>query len=233
MLAPARIWLTAADNPQPSPAPADACLPVPADWLSRLAVGDRLRFRDTRGASRLMTVVDTANGYWAECTRTAYVATGSVLRLCRPGGAQDEAIVEAVVGDLPPVSVPIVLKAGDELLLTRDPAPGQPAMRDAQGRLVGAAHVSCTLPEVFADLRIGERVWLDDGKIGGVIEQVGPDQVLLRITRAAAKGVKLGSDKGINLPDSTLRPASVDGPGLGASAVHRGPCRHGRPVLRP
>jgi pyruvate kinase len=205
VLAPARIWLTATDHPQPPPTPADACLPVPRNCLLRLAVGDRLRFRDARGAARSMTMVDIANGYWAECAQTAYVATGNVLRRCRPGGAQDEAIVEAVVGDLPPVSVPIVLKAGDALLLTRDPAPGRPAMHDAQGRLLQAAHVSCTLPEVFADLQIGERVWLDDGKIGGVIEQVGPDQVLLRITRAAAKGVKLSSDKGINLPDSALR----------------------------
>ncbi|MFC7670985.1 pyruvate kinase [Hymenobacter humi] len=50
----------------------------------------------------------------------------------------------------------------------------------------------------------GERVWFDDGKIGGVVEQVEPDTLHVRITQARLKGEKLRNDKGINLPDTRL-----------------------------
>jgi pyruvate kinase len=46
---------------------------------------------------------------------------------------------------------------------------------------------------------------MDDGKIGGAIERVTPEEVLVRITRAKPNGSRLGAEKGINLPDSDLR----------------------------
>jgi pyruvate kinase len=71
--------------------------------------------------------------------------------------------------------------------------------------VIEPARVSCTLPEIFADVRAGERIWLDDGKIGGVIEEASDAEVRLRIVRAKPTGSKLLADKGINLPDSDLR----------------------------
>jgi pyruvate kinase len=60
------------------------------------------------------------------------------------------------------------------------------------------------LPEIFDDVQAGERIWFDDGKIGGTIAKVEPDRIFVRITQARPGGEKLRSDKGINLPDSTL-----------------------------
>jgi pyruvate kinase len=205
--APARIWLTADDDRQPPPTPADACLPVPGDWLARLAPGDRVVFRDARGAIRFLTLTEAGGGgWWTECRRTAYVSTGTVLCTRRPGPKRQAGEEEqARVGELPPLVMPIVLKPGDTLVLTRDPAPGRPAERDALGQAVRPAHISCTMPEVFADLKPGERVWLDDGKIGGILQRIEPDRVEVQITQATPKGTKLGADKGINFPDSNLR----------------------------
>lgn len=62
---------------------------------------------------------------------------------------------------------------------------------------------------MFNDVKPGEHVWLDDGKIGAVIESVGKKQLKLRITRARAKGEKLRADKGINFPESALRLPSL------------------------
>ena len=59
-------------------------------------------------------------------------------------------------------------------------------------------------PEAFAVTRRGHHVWLDDGKLGGVVESVDPDSIELRITSAGAKGSKLRAGKGINLPDAVL-----------------------------
>ena len=52
--------------------------------------------------------------------------------------------------------------------------------------------------------RAGEPVWFDDGTIGGVIEHVTVDELLIRITQAAADGSKLRPEKGINFPETRL-----------------------------
>jgi pyruvate kinase len=71
--------------------------------------------------------------------------------------------------------------------------------------MLAPAHVPCTLPEVFSQVKAGERIWFDDGRIGGIIRRVRKDHVQVEIVQCAAKGATLRSDKGINLPDSDLR----------------------------
>jgi pyruvate kinase len=91
------------------------------------------------------------------------------------------------------------LGTGDHLLLTRE-AHGSPP-HHAEPR---PAQIGCSLPEAFTVTRRGHHVWLDDGKLGGVVEAVEQNSIELRITSAAAKGAKLRAGKGINLPDAAL-----------------------------
>jgi pyruvate kinase len=91
------------------------------------------------------------------------------------------------------------LGIGDRLLLTRN-VDGTPSDR-------GERHVpqiGCSLAEAFTVTRCGHHVWLDDGKLGGVVEAVDQDTIELRVTSAGAKGSKLRAGKGINLPDAVL-----------------------------
>jgi pyruvate kinase len=90
-------------------------------------------------------------------------------------------------------------------VLTRWPLPGHPAIYGEHDQIELPATISCTLPEIFADLHPKEPVWFDDGKIGGVIESVSAERVTVRITTAKPGGDKLGEDKGINFPDSAIR----------------------------
>jgi pyruvate kinase len=199
VIAPVRLWLTTEQTMGVSPSPTDVTIPLPAQWLAQLQVGETLRFRDARGASRRMQIVQSAGQGWvAEMNRTAYLATGMPLR-------SERLEMAAEIGPLPPLVLPLVLSPGDRLYLTRSLEPGRPAKLDQAGGILESARIGCTLPEVFADLRLGERIWFDDGKIGGVIEEVTHDHVQVQITRARAKGENLLGDKGINLPDSKLR----------------------------
>jgi pyruvate kinase len=91
------------------------------------------------------------------------------------------------------------LGIGDHLVLTR--------AADVRLPEAGAgppARIGCSLPEAFTVTRRGHHVWLDDGKLGGVVEAVDPDSIVVRITSAGAKGSKLRPGKGINLPDAGL-----------------------------
>lgn len=109
------------------------------------------------------------------------------------------------VGNFPPQGNAIVLHQGDLLLLTKERLPGRSTTLDSAGRVLSPAQISCTPPEVLEDIRAGERVWLDDGKIGGVVEKVDTDGIHVHITHARLQGEKLRGDKGINFPDSMLR----------------------------
>jgi pyruvate kinase len=107
------------------------------------------------------------------------------------------------IGPLPAAPQAILLRAGDRLVLTRTAAAGYPARRGPKGP--EPAHIPCTLPEVFRDVRLGEPVWLDDGKIGGIVASNDGREIVVKITHARAAGVRLLPDKGINLPLSNLR----------------------------
>ncbi|MDR3631982.1 MAG: pyruvate kinase [Desulfocapsaceae bacterium] len=207
VVAPARVWLTPKDAARQPPTPASATLPVPGLWLARLRLGDRLTCADARHARRSFTVVDvTDGGCWAESVKTAYIVPGTVLR--RRGGRvgiDDETVVEHI----PSQTNSIFLQQGDLLVLTLDSRPGRPAVLDSAGQVLTPAMIGCTIPAVFEDVRSGEPVWFDDGKIGGVIEKVENDRVHIRITHAPLRGARLKGDKGINLPDSDFRLAAM------------------------
>jgi len=79
--------------------------------------------------------------------------------------------------------------------------------READGDRV--AGVTISIPSVIRDVKVGEHIWFDDGKIGGIIETVDEHCFLVRITKAKVNGVKLRSEKGINLPDTKLNLPSL------------------------
>jgi pyruvate kinase len=204
---PARVWLYPESEAMHPHAPADANLPIEGDWLKSVAPQDEIRFTDARGAGRSLRVVDKmGNGFWAEADQTAYVLPGTDLKLVRAsrGGHQSRTRL-GKVGKLPPQPGSIRLKPGEFLTLTREPLPGQPAQFDAKGRLIMNASISCSLPEIFTQVKSGERILIDDGKIAGVIRSSGKNKILVEVTQARADGEKLLPDKGINLPDSHLK----------------------------
>jgi len=211
VVSPARIWLTPSSGPEIPPEPADAVIPVPRAWLGRLKRKNCIRFTDARGASRTMTVAGVAgDGRWAEAVRTAYIVPGLVLEIRRPARNGNSARVwRTQVGAIPPKEQTLRLKLGDTLVLTRSLQPGRPAERDNKGTLIRPAQIGVSLSEFFDSVRPGEPVWLDDGKIGGVIRNVAPEAVSVEITQARPSGEKLGPEKGINVPESVLRLPSL------------------------
>lgn len=189
VLAPARAWLSAGGA---ATVPPDAVvLPVSAAWLAALEPGEHVTFVDTRGRPRGLHVgAGSSAGRWAETRRGAYLVSGTTLTSAGAGSTP--------LGRLRARAASIRLAVGDTLRLTRDRAPGAAATTSSPAR------ISCTLPEAFGAIRLGDAVWLDDGKFGGVTRRVTPDAFDVEITHAPPGGARLKAEKGINLPDTDL-----------------------------
>ncbi|WP_330180198.1 pyruvate kinase [Nocardia sp. NBC_01503] len=191
---PVRVWLTSPSGP---PAVGAVRVPVRGEpWLRRRKVRERIRFQDARGSARRLVITSvTPDGCYAELGDTAYLVPETELT----GAHHDSTVVD----ELPRRERKLMLCNGDPLLVIADSDPV-----DANG---APPRIGCTLPEVFRDTRVGQRIFFDDGKIGGVIEAIDPGALRVRITDAPAPGVRLGAAKGINLPDTALRlPALTD-----------------------
>lgn len=197
---PAEIWL-APKGTEPLNEN-DLIIPVPQDWLKLLKKNSIVSFTDTRNKNRKMKIYKKRKPGWsAKCYDSAYVNTGTVLTI-----RNENTLVEpsTKVEEMLPLEEKIILKVGDKLILHKDPVSGDPAEFDEEGDLVVPPHISCTLPEVFNDVKIGEPIILDDGKIEGEIKSVDSERMEIEITYAKDEGTKLKADKGINLPETKL-----------------------------
>lgn len=180
-----------------------AVIPVPRECVEYAEPGDEIRFKDTRGKKRRLTVVSKdEKGLLLDTFKGAYIATGSKLRLVRQNSG--ETLVYRI-GELAPVEQPILLREGDTLILHRSNVPGAPAKEDADGDICAAAHIACQQPEVFEFVTSGDPVSLNDGKISGVVRSTSDDELEIEITKAKPTGSNLRGNRGINFPGSDIR----------------------------
>jgi pyruvate kinase len=211
VVSPARIWLTPGSEPKDASVEPDAVIPVTAEWLALLKLGDRIRFTDARSASRSLKITGVdGNSRWAGSSRTAYIVPGLALELIPRTGkriAKSQCLTH--VAAIPPKPQTLRLNVGDTLVMTRPINLGERAKYDKEKKLIGPAHIAVSLPEFFESVRVGEPIFLDDGKIGGIIRTVAPQKVTVEITHARPKGEKLGAEKGINVPESQLHLSSL------------------------
>ena len=207
-VAPARVTLVGGALTCGEVPPA---LPVDPAWLARRRPLDLVELSDTRGSPRHLRVVDCGQGRaTAEVWDTSYVETGAELSCAGDVTA---------VGAVPPVQQYHVLFPGDRLCLT---AASEPATPWSHGQ-PGTARIGCTMRAVFDVARPGHHVVLDDGRLVGVVEQVRPGEIDLRIVRASERGSKLRAEKGINMPEADLPVDAVtdaDLPLLRVAAAH-------------
>lgn len=202
VIAPAQAWLAPSDGALDAPAAGLPTLPVPAEWLSRRRDGDVIHVHDTRGSKRRLVIkrftaeaAHDAGRFLATCEKSTYLATGTVLSV----GHTDD---PAEVGVLPATEQSLRLHPGETLVLTRDCAPTALVKEGKQS-------IGCTLPELFDDAHVGEKIHFDDGRLSGEIVAVDRDALEVRIEHAAPTGSKLKAAKGINVPDTQLSVAAL------------------------
>ena len=168
-----------------------AQIPVPPEWLPQFQPRDTLDLMDSGERGRTLVVQGPgAGGVLAECDRSLYVTPGLAL-VWRRG---EQVLAEGRVGNLPRQPGELRLAAGDAFLLNED---GQSA--DPKERALAFPE-----PQLLGQVRPGERVILDDGKLVAVAEATRRDGLLCRVQSALKLPTRLRSGKGIAFPDSEL-----------------------------
>jgi pyruvate kinase len=166
-------------------------LQLPAAWIARLRKGDCIQLIDSGGRARRLEVRGPVKGgVLAECGRSLYLTGGLALEWRRRG----KLLARGRIGALPRAPRTLWLGIGDELLLNAS----------GRGSRVTPRALAFPEPALLAQLRPGERVLLDDGKLLAVVESAGAAGVLCRVQRALKSPARLRSGKGIAFPDSEL-----------------------------
>jgi pyruvate kinase len=202
VIRPARLHLRPIDSAA-QVANVDASIGVWEVWLARLKAGSSIHFTDARGAKRQLLVIhNDESGAVAESLQTAYLTPETVLTLGGTGGKKKHA---TLVCQIDSQQGALRLHVGDRLRLTRDGL-GQPSAMDddSDAPSLEPARLAVTLPQVIDQAKVGERIWFDDGRIGGIILHKTDDWLEIEVNQARPEGEKLSGDKGINFPDSKL-----------------------------
>lgn len=200
---PSRIWLSPTESPFTDVPAADASIVVDAGWLANVATGDCISFEDARNSRRKWKVGEVMDkGCWVEAKKTCYLCNGTELTLA--GSSDGQAAVTRITGLVEQDTV-CRIRTGDILFVSNSDQPGSPALHGKEGELLNPGSVSLAIPEVFRDVRLGDPIFFDDGRIAGIIEKQSAKQLQVRITYTRKAIEKLEGGRGVNLPDSDLR----------------------------
>lgn len=180
---------------------------IPDNFHEQLTLGDRMYFGDCRHKTRFFEVVEKATpDYWlchGFSSTYLHAETQFSWRRTNADGKFE------VLGEFPLASFSgkfssIHVENGDHLLLSRGDELGCPAVYGVNGQIMTPARIGCSCDAVFAALRPDQPVWIDDGKLGAVVESITDDGAMLKVIEAGQGGVVIRSDKGLNFPETDI-----------------------------
>ncbi len=88
--------------------------------------------------------------------------------------------------------------------------------------------IGSSLPEVLDDLRPGEHVSYDDGKVNGMVCAVDADGAVISVRQVIGDRARSKADKTLNFPDTQPRPALAHPEGFARPRLRRRERRHDR-----
>ncbi|WP_044406427.1 pyruvate kinase [Thiomicrospira microaerophila] len=187
-------------------------IPLPTHLYPKLKPADSFFFKDARGKQRAIKLVEKNpdHSWHAMTEQTCYLTPNLKFhwqRIDKKGHLK-----EVDTFSLPLFNgeeSPIRLLKDDLLWLSAKEHRCKPALYNARGQLEKPAILSIAVPEVINQLQTGHGVWVDDGKLGCVVEKVTQDGAQLRVTIAGSGGVRVKADKGVNFPDTALNLPSL------------------------
>ncbi|GAB4396622.1 MAG: hypothetical protein OHK0048_02000 [Rhodoferax sp.] len=211
--APARLGLYALGAGGGVMQRVDASVAVWSDWLRRLKRGDEINFIDARCVKRHLIIEDI--GPWgavAQCPRTAYLNTQTVLRI---GQSSKKKKHSTLICKLEQRSPGLSLRVGDVLRLARHPASSDaeidpPLSVDSEGAVMG-----CSDAQWLRSLTPGSVLWFGATPIQAQVQHVDSGGVTVLITHALPRGSRLLGGTAILSTQGRLSPNTPTSQELG------------------
>jgi pyruvate kinase len=169
--------------------------------LGSLQKDQKITFKDARDErQRTITVVERISPTRVRIglEQTAYLKEGIKLE-CQTESNNKKC--SFTVRAIKPQPIELKVEAGNELRLYRDARLGH----SGAGTDGKPAAISCTYPEVLDQVKVGHRIFIDDGKIEALVRSSNEQYLELEIISPKGIVAKVKSNKGINFPDSSLK----------------------------
>ncbi|QKI90180.1 pyruvate kinase [Thiomicrorhabdus xiamenensis] len=182
-------------------------LPVPDRLLTRFKSGDKLSFQDSRGKRREIVLVEGHGPFFwkAICFKPAYIQPDTEVQWKRKSKHKRYKLLESfTLSHFSGTQVQLRVFCGDHIYLTKDAEPADWGQVKFNGQWRQMARIGCQVAQPLQNLKMGDPVWIDDGKVGTRVAALTEEGVILQVTEAGQGGVKLKADKGINFPQTEL-----------------------------
>jgi pyruvate kinase len=183
--------------------------------LGSLKIGQKIIFKDARDErSHTITVLERTGPTRVRIgiEDTAFLNEGTKLE-CQIDDADQDDKCSFTVGAIKAQPIELNVEAGNKLRLYKDTRLGHASGSDSwddddsggdgDGDDAPAA-ISCTHPEILDHVRVGHRVFIDDGKIEAIVSSSNEAYLELEIISPKGRTGKIKSNKGINFPDSAI-----------------------------
>ena len=179
---------------------------IPKVAAKHLESGQLLGFIDNQNKSRQLKVQKklSEHDWLVSSDKSAYLVSGCTINVIKKHKHKKHSQEDTFqLGEFKGAPLEIRVFKKQLLLLTTEDSLGKSA--EYQGdRLLHPAQIGCTLSSAIAKLKVGQQVWIDDGKLGAVVQDITEQGALLLVTVAKPSGVRILSDKGINFPEAVL-----------------------------
>ena len=170
----------------------EGVVPIGETWTQQLLVSDTIRFLDSSGRRRKLTVTQKHPDHLiAACSHSFYLTPATPLQWFRG----DIQLGEKPCGAIASKPYSVDLAVGDLVTLVEGETVPQPQP---------AAVFGLSIPGLLTAVEVHDRVVFDDGKLNGVVVEKSQGIIRVQIAQAQAQSVSLKDKKGVSFPDSTL-----------------------------
>ncbi len=174
---------------------------IDKEFFKKIKEGGRVKVIDANGKKVLITITVYSETYAKGLIeKKAYLDHSA--KLLRKGNQCSVLNVETQ-------TEPIRLFKDDLLVITECDILGRAAAEDKYGNVLEPASITTGFRGIIPRVKVGEKVFVDDGKIGLEVIAKGDDAITCRVTHAKDKGTLLKEEKGINFPDTFIKTAAL------------------------
>ena len=161
------------------------------DIISNVKIGDKIKFIDSLGRKRYLKILRIIDSHKISVglNKTSYMDEKVQFKL-------EKENFSIKIGKIKQESIKLNVKKGDSLRLYRD---SKYCLLSGNNHHLG---ISCTFPEALKNIKIGDRIFIDDGKISGVVKSTYKNYLELEIIFPVGKSAIIKPYKGLNLPDT-------------------------------